>query len=227
VVNVSVLCPSRGRGASLAKSAETLTALAADPSMIEILVAVDPDDEATAQAASFIPARVKVWRAPQRYGYARLHEYYNALARMACGRWLLIWNDDARMLTQGWDAVIAAQQPGVLWSQANHCGGGNLFPAWPREWTQALGHVSLSPHCDMWIQHIGQGLGCQRRIPVEVFHDRKDVTGGHDDATYAEGRGLIGPDDTIEPFPYERVREDAEIIRRLGADIERTIKERA
>src|SRR6185437_6427796 len=76
VVNVSVLCPSRGRGASLAKSAETLTALAADPSMIEILVAVDPDDEATAQAASFIPARVKVWRAPQRYGYARLHEYY-------------------------------------------------------------------------------------------------------------------------------------------------------
>jgi hypothetical protein len=44
-----------------------------------------------------------------------------------------------------------------------------------------------------------------------------DVTGGHDDATYAEGRGPLGPNGMTGPFPDERVRADAEVIRSLGA----------
>ena len=218
-MNVSVLCPSRGRGTSLARSAETLTTLAANPGMIEILIAADPDDEATAQAASFIPARVKVWKAPERYGYTRLHEYYNALAAGASGTWLLIWNDDARMVTPGWDAIIAAQAPAVLWLAANHHHSASMFPAWPRAWAHAVGHVSPTAHCDTYLQYLGEGLGGLVKVPVEVLHDRADVTGGHDDDTYREGRGLIGPYAMVPGFDpgavREQVTQDIRTIERL------------
>jgi hypothetical protein len=215
---ISLLCPTRGRPASLAVSVNGLLDLADTPSEVEVLIAVDPDDTGVyVGCEEGDGGKVWVWQAPERYGYRRLHEYYNALAAIASGEWLMIWNDDAVMLTSGWDTLIAAQPPGVLWMKANHCAGGNLFPAWPAAWTRALGHVSLSPHCDMWIQHLGQGLGCQRQVPVEILHDRKDVTGGHDDATYAEGRGPLGPNGTAGPFPFELVRADVEVIRSLQA----------
>ena len=215
---ISLLCPTRGRAASLVVSVNGLLDLADTPSEVEVLVATDPDDTGIYVGGDYGDGgKVWVWQAPERYGYARLHEYYNALASIASGEWLMIWNDDARMITPGWDTVIAAQPPGVLWMKANHCGGGNLFPAWPRAWSEALGHVSLVPHCDMWIQHIGQALGCQRQVPVEILHDRKDVTGGHDDQTYAEGRGPLGPNGMTGAFPAELVREDAAVIRSLGA----------
>lgn len=214
---ISLLCPTRGRPDSLWESIGSLNDHAADVGAHEVLVAADPDERDSYAWADDL-AGVRLWTAPERFGYRCLHEYYNALAAMAAGEWLMIWNDDARMLTPGWDAVIEgalSASPGVLWMKANHCDGGNLFPAWPRAWSEALGHVSLSPHCDMWIQHLGQGLGCQRPVPVEILHDRKDVTGGHDDATYAEGRGPLGPNGTAGPFPYELVRADVEAIRAL------------
>lgn len=210
---ISLLCPTRGRTASLEASVLSLYELADCPDEVEILVAADPDEE----PGPWLPLANRWWTAPERYGYGRLHEYYNALAAMASGEWLMIWNDDARMLTPGWDTIIGAQPPAVLWMKANHCGGGNLFPAWPRAWSEALGHVSLVPHVDMWIQHIGQALGCQRNVSVEVFHDRFDVTGGHGDQTYAEGRGPLGPNGMTGAFPAELVREDAAVIRSLGA----------
>ena len=214
---ISVLCPSRERVGQLAVSVTSLVRNAARD--IEILVVADDDDLATIGAVPEIgpPARLLV---TSRKGYGGLHEYYQlaaAAARASAGDWLMVWNDDARMVTPGWDTVIAAQQPGVLWMRANHCDGGNLFPAWPRAWSEALGHVSLVPHVDMWIQRLGSELGCQRRVDVEVLHDRKDVTGGHDDATYAEGRGPLGPNGMTGPFPDELVRADAAVIRSLGA----------
>lgn len=222
---ISVLCPSRGREASLRESAASLLGRAADPGGVEVLAAVDPDDS-DRYAAAGGPAGVRIWTAPERYGYARLHEYLNHLVTLASGDWLLNWNDDARMLTRGWDEVIAAQDPAVLWLQANHHPGASMFPAWPRAWAQALGHVSPVPHVDTYLQWLGEALGGLAKVPVEVLHDRADVTGNHDDATYREGRGRIGPHGMVPGGIPDReaVARDAETIRRLG--IERTIKER-
>jgi hypothetical protein len=41
-----------------------------------------------------------------RQGYHRLHIYNNKLAEHTDARWLMIWNDDAVMETQGWDTEI-------------------------------------------------------------------------------------------------------------------------
>ena len=213
---ISVLLPSRGRALSLGFSAMSLLDMAADPAGIEILVALDPDQP---DLYAFAPVpRVTFWIAPERYGYTGLHRYYNHLASMATGDWLMVWNDDAWMLTPSWDAVIAAQPPAVLWPAANHSPHACTFPVWPRAWSAATGHVSLSPHCDTWMQRTGEQTA-MLRIPVSVLHDRYDVTGSHGDQTYAEGRALLGPEGMADDFAahYPQIQADAEIIRGLMA----------
>lgn len=181
---ISVLLPSRGRQKALIESIEGLLNLADRPGTVQVLVGADPDDEATLKMD--LPWQASIWAAPERFGYPRLHEYVNRLAERADGEWLMLWNDDARMLTDGWDAVVHEQQRGVLWPHSNDIATCNTFPIWPKAWTDRLGHVSLSPHCDSWIQYLGQALDRHERVDIDILHDRADLTGGHDDQTRAE-----------------------------------------
>jgi hypothetical protein len=178
------------------ESIDSLLDNASAPHVVEILIAVDPDEQRYWRACAFSGG--SVWAAPERFGYARLHEYYNFLASKARGEWLMLWNDDARMRTAGWDDIIHGSAGlqyspmSVLWPQVNHAEGGNLFPVWPRWWADTMGYVSLASNIDVWVSEIARRLGVEQRIPVEIFHDRADVTGGHDDQTFAEGRALMG-----------------------------------
>lgn len=181
---ISVLLPSRGRVKALTDTVEGLLGLADRPGSIEILIAADPDDPDT--HTGDLPWQASVWTAPERYGYPRLHEYINRLAEQADGGWLMLWNDDARMRTAGWDRLVEERAPSVLWPHSNDIATCNTFPIWPKTWTDSLGHVSLSPHCDSWIQYLGQTLGQHERVAIEILHDRADLTGGHDDQTRAE-----------------------------------------
>lgn len=185
---ITLLCPSRGRVASLRSSVIGARELASAPELVDVVVVADPDDLETAQAAAELRCRVVL--APERFGYSRLHEYYNFAASVARGGWLMLWNDDAQMVTRGWDEVIASQGPGMLWPGHNdpghaHC---NLFPVWPSLWSLAAGRVAGDIHVDSWLQEIGAGLGLQWRVPLEVYHDRADVTGGHHDQTWTDSQ---------------------------------------
>jgi hypothetical protein len=181
---ISVLLPSRGRPKALTESIASLLDHADRPGTIQVLVAADPDDQAT--ITTDLPWQATVWTAPERYGYSRLHKYVNRLGEMAEGEWLMLWNDDARLLTPGWDTAVHQRPRGVLWPHSNDVAGCNTFPIWPAAWTTALGHVSLSPHCDSWIQDLGQAVGRHERVDIEILHDRADLTGGHDDQTRAD-----------------------------------------
>lgn len=205
---ISVLLPSRGRPRALAEAVASLRDRAADPDRIEILIAADPDDPATVDTAHHLEADV-VHVADRRHGYAGLHHYINDLAPQARGAWLMLFNDDARVLTDHWDAIARAETPAVLWPDSNDIPGCNTFPLWPRAWTQRLGHVSLSPHCDSWIQHLGTALGRHRRVPIRILHDRADLTGGHDDHTRAES--LAGYRTADYHAPALRAARDADV----------------
>lgn len=181
---ISVLLPSRGRPKALTESIGSLLDHADRPGSIQILIAADPDDLDTLGVD--LPWQASIWTAPDRYGYPRLHEYVNRLAEQADGDWLMLWNDDARLLNDGWDTAVREQPPAVLWPHSNDIATCNTFPIWPRAWTDHLGHVSLSPHCDSWIQYLGQTLDRHERVDVHILHDRADLTGGHDDQTRAE-----------------------------------------
>lgn len=185
MITVSVLLPSRRREALLRGSITSLVTLAAHPEQVEVLVAADPGDPATQGFTIAAPLAGRVLITPQRWGRGSLHEYYNWLAPHAAGQWLLIFNDDAVMETQGWDEVIRAQEPGVVVVGSNH--GDHMFVAVPASWARAAGTLSPTPDIDNVLFDVGHHLGCLRRPPLRVFHAPYYVTGANNDETYQEG----------------------------------------
>jgi hypothetical protein len=151
----------------------------------EYLIAFDPDDT----PPSSWPARARFWQAPERYGYGGLHRYYNALAGQAQGDWLWLWNDDLFMETDAWNAFIGAARPVFLFPRHNGPMNCNAFPVWPAAWTRHLGHVSLSPWCDTWMQSLAEAAGVQEPVDVQVRHETPQ------DQTWREGRA-------VTPFPH-------------------------
>lgn len=197
--DISLTFTSRGRPADLSLALNELWDLADEPSRLEAIVAVDPDDTAT-QVEATLPAGARLWVAPERYGYQYLHLYLNEIVKLARGKWLMWFNDDMRMQTRGWDTVIRSKPPGVLWPRANHVAHANVAPIWPKAWTDATGYVSPNMHLDTWLQWAAEQLGVHYPVDIEIVHDRADVTGNHDDATYREGRFLLGPEGMTEDF---------------------------
>ena len=192
---ISVLMPSRDRPGSLVSSALSLLRNAERPDLVEILVAADPDDQVTADTARDM--NLPCWIAPERYGYSRLNVYFNALCELSGKRWVLLWNDDARMLTGGWDRIITqsevvdGRQIAVcdLWVD-RHSPDLCTFPAVRRDAIEATGGV-FSPHtchCDTWWQDIGRATESIAPVPIKVEHQRADLTGQHNDRTYREGQ---------------------------------------
>ena len=158
---------------------------------VEVLLAFDDDDIETAEYLKTDPipnSRVVVG---PRVGYGGLHLYVNALARIATGDWLFLWNDDCIMETQGWDSVVGEYdgQMVVLNPQSNHSNqerGQCVFPIVPRRMVEILGHFSLSNHNDTYVEHIANRLGIRRDVPIHVLHDRADLTGNNDDDVFRE-----------------------------------------
>jgi hypothetical protein len=184
---VSVLLPSRGRTRSLRRSVESLRSSASHPDRLSFLVAFDDDDVETGNTANDIGAQPLSF---VRVGYSNLHLYYNKLAEFSTGDWLFLWNDDAVMETTGWDSVFGGYDPQVPAVLSPSSTGVEhrmcCFPAMSRCLYLCLGHMSLSCHVDSWLQDLAMSLGILHRLPVHIFHDRFDFTGGHNDQTYAE-----------------------------------------
>jgi glycosyltransferase involved in cell wall biosynthesis len=189
---VTVLLPTRNRPHLVERSIRSLLENADDPTSIEIAVAFDQDDNLSREYLDSIAWRnlvngqSKIFETPK-WGYQDLHKYYNLLAEHAAGKWLLIWNDDAIMKTQGWDSVIRdnADFVGLLHMRTeNYRDKFALFPLIPRVWTEIFGCVSQSNSNDSWIQHICLEAEAIRRIDAVVFHDRADLTGNNLDSTY-------------------------------------------
>ncbi len=165
-MTISVLIPSRDRPELLARSVASLRDKAVLPP--EILVAADDDDDATVQSARELGAAVIV--VMPRAGYDRIHAYFRALAARASGDWLQVWDDDAVMLTDRWDAVIEALPPEVYVADVQSpyspmC----CYPAVRRQAVEVLGKFSSdNPHVDTFWQDVGTRAGIISRAEVHA-----------------------------------------------------------
>jgi hypothetical protein len=129
-----------------------------------------------------------------RQGYHRLHVYNNKMAEHTDARWLMIWNDDAVMETQGWDTEIMRHE-GKFKLLAVHTHKDHpysIFPILPRKWYELLGYISPHSVQDGWLSQQAYMLDIMERIPVWVLHDRADITGNNNDATFRERAALEG-----------------------------------
>jgi len=194
---VSVLLPTRNRIPLVKRTVESLLSNSDNPGQIEIMIAYDEDDANSheyfnsAQWSDLIDrfgSHTQVCCCPC-WGYSGLNFYYTAMAKQSQGQWLMVWNDDAVMLTPDWDQHLAAEQDyvGLLhMTTENFKKTLTLFPLIPKVWIELFGEISLHQLNDSWIQDICHEAGAVKEIPVSVFHDRFDVTGNNLDATFQD-----------------------------------------
>jgi len=164
---ISVLIPSRGRPELLRESIDSLGV-----GDFEILVYVDRDDP---YLTEYMQVPTTYTLVGKRHGYEGLQHYINDLCKIATGDWLFLWNDDAIMNTIGWwQKVHQPDRPEVINFDSNLIN--NLFPLVSRQMYEAMGHFSLSPHNDSWVQDIANKLGIHTHVPgVEVYHRRMEL----------------------------------------------------
>jgi hypothetical protein len=213
---ISVTLPSRGRPGMLAASIGSLRERAHRPDLLEILVAHDPDDQETAQAALDLGADV-VWEAPKRYGYADSACYYAELIQQARGEWCLpTWGDDGLMRTRGWDDIVRRQPQGsVLWVAGN-VRGLTCYPIVHMDVFAVLGRLCPLPALDTWYELVGQqATALVHPDPrIYVLQDRFDLTGKNNDITYQEGRSGYRAPEFFSPAYTELRSEDAAVLGR-------------
>lgn len=120
------------------------------------------------------------------------------------------------MLTDNWDQEIV-NNDGWFGLLRMPCVNMNhpfaLFPIIPRTWTDFFGSVSPVNHSDWWIYNVTVPVDRMKNIPVEVYHDRADVTGGNNDETFqeqsyaADGKDPSNPEDYAHPDRQQELRE--------------------
>jgi hypothetical protein len=212
--NISVLLPTRGRSDMLERSVKSLIELADQPHMVQIMFGLDRDD---AVGIDYFTKELQPWlnKNQAKYkamlfdplGYIRLNEYVNTLAKNSAGSWLVFWNDDAVMQTQGWDTEIM-QWDGEFKLLAFHTHNDHpysIFPIAPRRWLDVLGYLSPHQISDAWLSQQAYMLDIWQRIPVHVLHDRHDLTGNNNDTTFQNRPMLEG--NPFDPRDFHSVKQ--------------------
>lgn len=201
---ISILLATRERPELLEKSIDSLMTNISDSENVEIMLGIDNDDTATldfVQTEEFQNKLQNEYNVDvqavlfDRLGYKNLHQYMNQLWSQANGEWLMLWNDDAIMETKDWDLEIGKfdnEFALLKFNQTNHTHPYALFPVIPTDWCRLIGNFSLNAQNDAWLNLIAKPLGIIKDIPVDVLHDRFDLTGNNDDEIfrsreYAEG----------------------------------------
>jgi hypothetical protein len=193
MIEISLLLPTRGRTTALEKSLRSYYELAQNHSSIELLLAFDNDDQ---ESIDYCQQNILPWLDSintkytvfkfNRLGYHQLHLYLNYLSARAQGYWLFFINDDSVMSTSGWDNVIKQQpkQISLLRAETNQQHPYALFPIIPKTWVEITGGFSQHQLNDAWVSQIAWMLDVVKTIPVDIVHERYDVTGNNHDDTF-------------------------------------------
>ena len=226
---ISVLLATRQRTKLLDKSIDSLLSNVNNTDNVEIMLGIDNDDQETldfVQSEDFqnkmqVEYNVDVQAVLfDRLGYKNLHQYMNQLWAQASGEWLMLWNDDAIMETKDWDLEIGKfdnEFALLKFNQTNHKHPYALFPVIPTDWCRLIGTFSMNAQNDAWLNLIAKPLNIIKDIPVDVFHDRFDLTGNNDDdifrsREYAEGN----PQDPNDLMSENNIRMRDAIIHKIA-----------
>jgi hypothetical protein len=189
MVRISVLIPSRGRPQLLLDAVNSLLDRAADPDNIDISVFLEYDELDLYSSVQY-PEQVFMCSDKTVSGYTEMAKMWNELAHIADpDTWLLCFNDDAIMLTDDWDQIIADNSDKGLvlagWDNSTTYGW-PAFPVINRSVFEKLGHITRFCGLDSWMQRVHEMGGKSiPRIPIEINHRRAEL----DDATKREGVG--------------------------------------
>ena len=208
---VSILIPTRNRVQLLKECLDSINNKTHDHSLVEILLKIDTDDLKTIEfinqykLTSFI--KIKDIITDRKNGYGSLDEHMNHLSSFSEAEFLLGFNDDVEMLTEGWEQLyipykgknfilainVESIKNGIkneLWKDYN------AFPTIPHDFRNYMGALQGHPMLDDWWEHVmrpirNQGLDLNRWVDITILNKRPDggeITNSSMDQTFSESR---------------------------------------
>lgn len=165
-MKISALIPARGRPEQLRDSVASLFDTASYPEGVECIIRLDVDDSTVSESLTYLakyPEHLIRVSLGKRLGYQGLHHYYNECAATASkdSEWLLLWNDDTRMLTKNWDTLLHQCYPFSMQFLRRDITETSDFTllAMGRTVYNALGHFALNPYNDAYLSHVARYSG--------------------------------------------------------------------
>ena len=202
-----MLIPSRKRPEGLKRAVRTVFECAADPSRIEVLIRLDDDDFDSPEAVEALAQRYPVTTlvGPRGGGlprHARLLQRPGGSSSRGVSRAL------QRRRSDGHPGLGSNPRPAAAprlrappperyrrrWPL-------NCFPIFSRDIYEAMGHMSQSPHCDIWLDVLHRRLDLEVPVAITIEH-RKHSEAGDDavdhDEVFEEVAGVV--DETLRHF---------------------------
>lgn len=179
---ISILLPTRKRFSYLKSSIESLVNTCTNKNNIEILLLFDDDDEDTIENFNSWNKDFKHETIiTPRLGYKGMHTYNNMLAEKSNGNWLFLWNDDSRMVSKDWDALILEDYKNsfLLISPKNlnnehYTSTRSMFPIFPKKWYEITGRISPYQQSDTYLNQVSYRLGIFKYEP-RIFHEHGEI----------------------------------------------------
>jgi len=187
---VSIFIPTRTRPDSrLEQTISNCIHAASKPEDLEFLIKVDHDDEQALNLSQSIAkkynSRFFIHVTQRGNGYSDIPRYMNELAERATGDWLWLLGDNAWPTSQDWDLAIEQWFPPLatylgcqdvcLFSPMLTMEEGFKIPISPtpfvrRKLYEVLGHLTMLPCWDMWLNSVAFMSGILMTVPVTMEH---------------------------------------------------------
>lgn len=195
----SVIIPTRGRPGLLCRAIDSIYSLCRQKNVVEFVLKIDSDDTETIAVAAKLSETLpcKIIMSCRGDGYYSAHHWYNEMCTLATGDWIFVFNDDAIMITDGWDDILSVINPyDVPGWRGNYdvCLLGtnvvNRHPSWElpmfrRVAFSLLGHMSLFAWSDAWLFKLYNCIGALIMVnDIKISHDIIELY----DQTRKEGR---------------------------------------
>lgn len=185
---ISIVLPTLKRMDLAISAVHNLYKKAENPEQVEVMLAFKSDDLSSLTRLEELPEypNLRFMTFNYDFGYKNLHDITNAAMQRCRGMIMGLWNDDAIMLTRGWDNRIASTAYRHPWSVIQ-IGSFTQFPFVSRKVFQVMGHYALHYSLDDYITGVARSAGIEYRTPVFVHHDHKkdDIVAEERDETTA------------------------------------------
>lgn len=207
---ISFLIPTRKRVNCLNLSLESLQRTCTDIDSFEVIIITDNDDVETNE---FLKSKIHNFtfktkvRSLDRLGYNYLNEYYNLAAEISEGEWIWVWNDDTKMISEGWDTIIKKYDNEFLILNPfntrkvdeEYIKTHTLFPIISKKFYQIFSRISPWNHIDTYIERVADGFDLiKNEFNIIHTHDKEN-----DEVTSEIHYHVI-------PFPNGELEQDRE-----------------
>lgn len=144
-INISLVLAFRQRVNRLQELIDSLVATTKDLASVEMVLAVDKDDEVGLNFVrnTLFPMPVQILECYRSEHFSK--DYINPLARMSKGRWIINLNDDSVFKTNNWDALLLKEM-----NLKADKAGDDIFLGLIKDGMTRTGEDKLYPHFSSW-----------------------------------------------------------------------------